>query len=133
MEFKDADGFNKALELSGSHLGDQYLTVEEAKPLRSDNRDGWGSGRGGGRSSGGRRGGRDGGGGGRFGGRGGGRGRGRGTPYKPSVTTAATGKLLSMFLAFQVIGGIRSCCAKLLNFYLICPNAGKKTTFNDYD
>ncbi|KAF2295399.1 hypothetical protein GH714_032757 [Hevea brasiliensis] len=88
LEFKDADGFNKALELSGSQLGDQYLTVEEAKPPRSDNRDAWGSGRGAGRSGGGRSGGRDGGG--RFGGRGGGRGRGRGTPYKPSVTAVAS-------------------------------------------
>ncbi|XP_058001523.1 nucleolin 2 isoform X6 [Hevea brasiliensis] len=90
LEFKDADGFNKALELSGSQLGDQYLTVEEAKPPRSDNRDAWGSGRGAGRSGGGRSGGRDGGG--RFGSRGGGRGRGRGTPYKPSVTAVASGK-----------------------------------------
>ncbi|XP_021676380.2 nucleolin 1 isoform X3 [Hevea brasiliensis] len=90
LEFKDAEGFNKALELSGSQFGDQYLTVEEAKPPRSDNRDGWGSGSSGGRSSGGRSGGRDGGG--RFGGRGGGRGRGRATPNKPRVTAAATGK-----------------------------------------
>ncbi|KAJ6737029.1 EUKARYOTIC TRANSLATION INITIATION FACTOR 4B/4H [Salix viminalis] len=103
LEFNDADSMNKAFELNGSQLGDAYLTVDEAKP-KSDNRDGSGGrgGRfGGGRSGGGRfgggrsSGGRFGGGrssGGRFdGGRGGRGGRGRGTPYKPSVTTAASG------------------------------------------
>ncbi|KAJ8770030.1 hypothetical protein K2173_009777 [Erythroxylum novogranatense] len=64
LEFKDADGFYKALELSGSQLGDECLTVEEAKP-KVDNRHSWSGGRGGGRDSGGRRGGRFGG---RFGG-----------------------------------------------------------------
>uniref|UniRef100_A0A2P2LPM7 RRM domain-containing protein n=1 Tax=Rhizophora mucronata TaxID=61149 RepID=A0A2P2LPM7_RHIMU len=92
LEFKDADAFNKALELGGSQLGDHYLTVEEARP-RGDSRDGWSGGRGGGRDSGGRRGGRDGGSrfGGRRGGRGGG-GRGRGTPNRPGVTASASGK-----------------------------------------
>ncbi|KAJ6413434.1 hypothetical protein OIU84_006268 [Salix udensis] len=105
LEFNDADSMNKAFELNGSQLGDAYLTVDEAKP-KSDNRDGRDSGGrggrfGGGRSGGGRfgggrsSGGRFGGGrssGGRFdGGRGGRGGRGRGTPYKPSVTTAASG------------------------------------------
>ncbi|KAJ6398117.1 hypothetical protein OIU77_019014 [Salix suchowensis] len=98
LEFNDADSLNKAFELNGSQLGDAYLTVDEAKP-RSDNRDSRDSGGreaavgrfGGGRSSGGRfGGGRSSGG--RFdGGRGGRGGRGRGTPYKPSVTTAASG------------------------------------------
>ncbi|KAG7036608.1 Nucleolin 2, partial [Cucurbita argyrosperma subsp. argyrosperma] len=81
MDFKDSDSFNKALELNGSELSGEYLTVDEAKP-RGDSRDGGGSARGGwsgGRSGGGRSGGRSGGwsggdgrgGGGRFGGRGG--------------------------------------------------------------
>ncbi|KAJ6907872.1 nucleolin 2-like [Populus alba x Populus x berolinensis] len=91
LEFNDAGALNKAFELNGSQLGEYSLTVDEAKP-RSDNRD---SGRGRGRGSGGRgRGGRfDSGRGGRFdSGRGGRGGRGRGTPFKPSVTSAASGK-----------------------------------------
>ena len=32
MHFKDADAFNKALELDGSYLGGRYLTVQVAKP-----------------------------------------------------------------------------------------------------
>ncbi|XP_065865961.1 nucleolin 2-like isoform X2 [Euphorbia lathyris] len=95
LEFQDSGGFNKALELNGSEFGDQYLTVQEAKPPRSDSGGGW-SNRGG---SGGRRGGRDfGRGGGRDFGRGGGRdfgrggNRGRGRFNKPSITTAASGK-----------------------------------------
>ncbi|KAK2635743.1 hypothetical protein Ddye_030535 [Dipteronia dyeriana] len=120
MDFKDADSMNKALELSGSELGEYSLQVEEAKPRgdfgsgggRGGGRSGGrgGGGRFGGRDSGGRFGGRDSGGrfggsgggrfggrdsGGRFGGRGGGRGgggRGRGTPFKPSMATAGTGK-----------------------------------------
>ncbi|KAL9378088.1 hypothetical protein Peur_029423 [Populus x canadensis] len=94
LEFNDADALSKAFELNGSQLGEYYLTVDEAKP-RSDNRDSRDSGRGRGRGSGGRgRGGRfDSGRGGRFdSGRGGRGGRGRGTPFKPSVTTAASGK-----------------------------------------
>lgn len=90
LEFNDAGALNKAFELNGSQLGEYSLTVDEAKP-RSDNRD---SGRGRGRGSGGRgRGGRfDSGRGGRFdSGRGGRGGRGRGTPFKPSVTSAASG------------------------------------------
>ncbi|KAJ6353507.1 hypothetical protein OIU76_002510 [Salix suchowensis] len=104
LEFNDADSLNKAFELNGSQLGDAYLTVDEAKP-RSDNRDSRDSGGreavvgrfGGGRSSGGRfGGGRSSGG--RFdGGRGGRGGRGRGTPYKPSVTTAASGNVQNLF------------------------------------
>lgn len=100
MDFNDGEAFNKALELSGSNLGDYSLTIEEAKP-RGDFRDGGGrsGGRSGGRDGGGRFGGRSGGGrfggrdsGGRFGGRGrGGRGgaggRGRG-PNKPSMTSS---------------------------------------------
>ena len=111
LEFNDADSLNKAFELNGSQLGDDYLTVDEAKP-RNDNRDSRDSGGrggrfGGGRSGGGRfgggrsSGGRFGGGrssGGRFdGGRGGRGGRGRGTPYKPSVTTAASGNVQNLF------------------------------------
>ncbi|KAI5582178.1 hypothetical protein BDE02_07G067800 [Populus trichocarpa] len=94
LEFNDADALSKAFELNGSQLGEYCLTVDEAKP-RSDNRDSRDSGRGRGRGSGGRgRGGRfDSGRGGRFdSGRGGRGGRGRGTPFKPSVTTAASGK-----------------------------------------
>jgi len=101
MDFSDGNSFNKALELNGSELNGEYLTVDEAKP-RGDSRDGGGSARGGrsgGRSggwSGGRSGG-DGRSGGRFGGRGrggdrggrGGRG-GRGSFNRPSIT--ASGK-----------------------------------------
>ncbi|KAI9169532.1 hypothetical protein LWI28_013714 [Acer negundo] len=111
MDFKDTDSVNKALELSGSELGEYSLQVEEAKPKGDfGSGGGRGGGRSGGRSSGGRFGSRDSGGrfggsgggrfggrdsGGRFGGRGGGGrggGRGRGTPFKPSMATAGTGK-----------------------------------------
>lgn len=89
VEFKESNATNKALQLSGSELGEGTLTVEEAKPRDNS------SGRGGGRGRGGRgdRGGRFSGGRGRFSGggrssdrfgggrsggrRGGGRGRGR--------------------------------------------------------
>lgn len=103
IDFKTSDGFNKALELSGSELEGYELMVEEAKP-KPDYRENSGGGRGGGRSGGrdfggrdfgGQSGGRGGrGGGGRFGGRGGrgGGGRGRGTPNKPSLATPGTGK-----------------------------------------
>lgn len=85
LEFNDAGALNKAFELNGSQLGEYSLTVDEAKP-KSDNRDSRDSGRGRGRGSGGR------GRGGRFdSGRGGRGGRGRGTPFKPSVTSAASG------------------------------------------
>ncbi|KAJ6991723.1 hypothetical protein NC653_019784 [Populus alba x Populus x berolinensis] len=92
LEFNDAGALNKAFELNGSQLGEYSLTVDEAKP-RSDNRDSRDSGRGRGRGSGGR---------GRGAvlivdagvvfdsGRGGRGGRGRGTPFKPSVTSAAS-------------------------------------------
>ncbi|WCJ40040.1 nucleolin like 2 [Euphorbia peplus] len=69
MEFQDSNGLNKALQLDGSEFGDQYLTVQEARP-----RDGGSSG-GRGRGFGGRDGGRSFGS--RDGGRGGRSGRGR--------------------------------------------------------
>lgn len=120
LDFKDEGSLNKALELDGSKLNNQSLSVDEAKP-KGD----FGSGRGGGRSggwSGGRdgsgrggrggRGGRDGGGrggrrggGGRFGG---GRG-GRGTPYnKPNLAAAGTGIIILLqhvllFLVFKIL------------------------------
>eukprot|EP01018_Ginkgo_biloba_P030692 Gb_32672 [translate_table: standard] len=70
VEFKDSGALSKALELSGSELGNQQLSVEEAMASRSGSRDG-----------GGRRGGRDRGGGRSNRGRGrGDRSGGRGTP-----------------------------------------------------
>ena len=122
MDFKDTDSLNKALELSGSELGEYSLQVEEAKP-KGDFGSGGGRGGGssGGRSGGGRFGGRDSGGrfggsgggrfggrdsGGRFGGRGGGRGgggRGRGTPFKPSMATAGTGMYLMLLYIYIVL------------------------------
>jgi len=125
LEFNDADAMNKAFELNGSQLGESYLTVDEAKP-RNDNRDSRDSGRGGGsggrfgggRGSGGRfgggrsSGGRFGGGrssGGRFdGGRGGRGGRGRGTPYKPSVTAAASGNVHKSLIFY--LKELNICC-----------------------
>ncbi|CAI0628053.1 unnamed protein product, partial [Linum tenue] len=109
VEFSDTDSMNKALELDGSDLGGDYLTVQEAKPKPdadgfsgggrgygsggggrgfSGGRGGrgFGGGRGGGRDFGGRSGGRDSGGrfgGRRGGGRGGDRGRGR-SSFTPS-------------------------------------------------
>ncbi|XP_050232036.1 nucleolin 1-like isoform X2 [Mercurialis annua] len=99
LEFQDPKGVSSALEFNGCEFGDQYLTVEEARPPRTES-GGRGGGRGGGgRFSGGGRsgggGGRFGGGGGRFSGRGGGdrggfRGRGGRGPNRPSMT--ASGK-----------------------------------------
>ncbi|KAM7463293.1 hypothetical protein LguiA_031414 [Lonicera macranthoides] len=71
IDFKDSDGFNKAMELKGSHLGENTLIVEEAK---ARDRDSGSVGRFGGGGSG-RYGRRDGGGG-SYGGRDGGYGSG---------------------------------------------------------
>nr|GEV38069.1 RNA-directed DNA polymerase, eukaryota [Tanacetum cinerariifolium] len=96
IDFADSNGFNKALELSGTEVGGGYINVTEAKP-RGDSGGGGrfdSGGRNGGRNSGGRFGsgrGRDGG---RGRGRGrdsGGRGRGRG-PSRPSMAQPGTGK-----------------------------------------
>ncbi|XP_073019998.1 uncharacterized protein [Primulina eburnea] len=110
IDFTDSDGFNKALELNGSDIGEYTLNVEEAKP-RNDASGGprRGGRSGGGHSAGDRFGGRSGdrfgdSGRGRFGNRGrsgghfgdGSRGgrfsRGRGTPNKPSMAAPGTGK-----------------------------------------
>lgn len=97
MDFKDADSFNKALELHESEIGGYYLSVDEAKP-RGDGQSGGGGrgggGRSGGRGGGGQFGGRQGGGRGGRGGRGrGGGGRGRGTPSRPSLAAGGTGRI----------------------------------------
>lgn len=100
MDFTEADGFSKALELDQSDLGGgYYLSVQEAKPRGDDrsrdsggrrgSRD-FGGGRRGGREFGGRRGGRFDSGGRRGGRDSGGRRGGRG-PNKPSLATPGTG------------------------------------------
>lgn len=95
MDFTEADGFGKALELDQSDLGGgYYLSVQEAKPRVDDRSRDSGGRRGNPRDFGGRRGGRRGGrfdSGGRRGGRdSGGRRGGRG-PNKPSLATPGTG------------------------------------------
>ncbi|KAK4790339.1 hypothetical protein SAY86_017643 [Trapa natans] len=87
LDFSDENAFNKGLQLNGTEIDDNILTVEEARP-RGDQFSGGGrgdrsGGRGGGRGRGGRfSGGRDGGRGGRDGGRfSGGRGRGGGRHF----------------------------------------------------
>lgn len=103
MDFKDSDGFKKALELNDTEFGESYLTVAEAKP-RGDSggetRGGRSGGRFGNRSGGDKFGSHDGGDrsrGGRGGRsvRGGTRGRGRGGPARPSMATVGTGMSLS--------------------------------------
>ncbi|KAG6429377.1 hypothetical protein SASPL_107427 [Salvia splendens] len=90
VDFTEGAAVSKALELSGSQLGDSTLYVDEAKP-RDNNASGGGrgGGRGFGRSGGRDSGGRFGGGGRRGGGRGG-RSGGRGFGNKPSF--ASSGK-----------------------------------------
>ena len=120
IDFSSGDNLGSALELNGSELGGEYLTVEEAKPRGDFGGSGrGGGGRSGGRDSGGRFSGRRGGGGGRFsgggrggsfggggrggGGRGGGYGgRGRGTPNK-SFAPAGTHFLFSHLPEFSLI------------------------------
>ena len=115
MDFGDADGMSKALELHETELGGYTLSVDEAKPR--DNQGSGGRG-GGGRGGGGRFGGRGGGGsGGRFGGSGGGRfggrggggrfggrgGGGRGRGPNRSIPTEGTGIFLLGFFTISTL------------------------------
>lgn len=96
LDFNDSGSFNKALELNGVELDNNYLTVEEAKPRSSFNDR---------NNSGGRSSNRSGRGPGRFGGgRDRGRGRGRSTPNKPSLTPQGIAWIIRAFILFLLFG-----------------------------